>query len=92
MSYYYQEHTVYYNVSASLLTTWVGLPSQFPLFSYFLDFLALLKHSLTIEYHVSIQRVSPHLSCGATCQIWVWFNESNSYFCTIENYAYGEMN
>ena len=26
------------------------------------------------------------------CQIWMWFKESNIYFCEIENFAYGEIN
>ena len=26
------------------------------------------------------------------CEIWVWFKESNSYFCKIEHCAYGEIN
>ena len=29
--------------------------------------------------------------CGDTCQIWMWFRESNKYFCKIENFAYGEI-
>ena len=35
--------------------------------------------------------MSPQLSCGDTCQIWMWFRESNRYFCKIENFAYGEI-
>ena len=31
-------------------------------------------------------------ACGDTCQIWMWFEESNMYFCEIENFAYGEIN
>ena len=31
----------------------------------------------TIEYHIHIWQVSPQLSCGATCQIWMWFNGYN---------------
>ena len=26
------------------------------------------------------------------CQIWMWFIESNRYFCKIENFAYEEIN
>ena len=33
----------------------------------------------------------PQLSCGDTCQIWMWFRESNRYFCNIEYFAYGEI-
>ena len=32
--------------------------------------------------------ITPQLSCGDTCQIWMWFNEWNSRFCTIENFAH----
>ena len=47
---------------------------------------------LDIKYHVYIWQVSPQLSCGDTCQIWMWFKESNSYFCKIETFAYWEVN
>ena len=47
---------------------------------------------LAIEYHVYIWRVSPQLSCGDTCQVWMCIEESNMYFCYIENFAYGEIN
>ena len=63
--------------------------SSVPLFS---DFLALLKHTLYNQYHVYIWRVSAQLSCGDICQIWMWFKESDSYICKIENFAYGEIN
>ena len=69
-----------------------GLLSQFPPFRYFTNFLALSKQTLAIEYHVYIWQVSPQLTCGDTCQIWMWFKESNMYFCHIENFAYGEIN
>ena len=47
---------------------------------------------LAIEYHVYIWQASPQLSCGDTCHIWMWFKESNRYFCKIENFAYWEIN
>ena len=68
-----------------------GLQSQFPPFRYFRHFPLLSRQSLAIEYHVYIWQVSPQLSCGDTCQIWMWFRESNRYFCKIENFAYGEI-
>ena len=68
-----------------------GLLRQFPPFRYFPIFSALPKHTLDIEYYVYLWQVSPQLSCGDTCQIWMWF-KSNSYFCKIENFAYGEIN
>ena len=54
-----------------------GLLNQFPPSHYFPHFSALPKHTLAIEYHVYIWRVLPQLSCGDTCQIWIWFKESN---------------
>ena len=29
-------------------------------------------------------------SSAETCQIWMWFKESNRYFCNIKGFAYGE--
>ena len=40
----------------------------------FPNFSAFSKHWLLIEYHIHIWQVSPQLSCGDTCQIWMWFN------------------
>ena len=50
-----------------------------------------LANTLAIEYHVYIWQVSSQLSCGDTCQIWMWFKESSRYFCKIENFVYGEI-
>ena len=69
-----------------------GLLSQFPLFRYFPNFSSLSKNTLTVTYSVYIWQVLPQLSCGDTCQILMWFEESNMYFCKIENFAYGEIN
>ena len=69
-----------------------GLLSQFPPFRYFPNFSSLSKHTLTVKYRIYIWQVSPQLSCGDTCQIWMWFEESNMYFCESENFAYGEIN
>ena len=69
-----------------------GLLSQFPPFRYFPNFSSLSKHTLAVKYSVYIWQVSPQLSCGDTCQIWMWFEESNMYFCKIENFGYGEIN
>ena len=59
---------------------------------FFLNFSLLSKHILTVKYRIYIWQVSPQLSCGDTCQIWMWFDESNMYFCETENFAYGEIN
>ena len=70
-----------------------GLGVTKPIFSfrYFPHFLLLSKQALAFELRVNIWQVSPQLSCGDTCQIWMWFRESNRYFCKIENFAYGEI-
>ena len=68
-----------------------GLLSQFSLFRYFPHFPLLSKQTLAIEYGVHIWQISLQLNCGDTCQIWMWFRESNRYFCKIENFAYGEI-
>ena len=80
---------------ASYTRNWAqgwGLLSQFPPFRYFPNFSSLSKHILTVAYRVYIWQVSPQLSCGDTCQILMWFEESDMYFCKIENFAYGEIN
>ena len=69
-----------------------GLLSRFPPFRYFPNFSVLPKHTLSIEDHVYIWQVSPQLSCGDICQIWMWCEESNRYFSRIENFVYGEFN
>ena len=69
----------------------LGLLSQFSPFRYFPHFPLLSKQTLATEYHVYISQVSPQLGCGDICQIWMWFMESNRYFCKIENFAYGEI-
>ena len=49
-----------------------GLLSQFPPFRYFLKFSASPKYMWAIVHHVHIWQVLPQLSCGDTCQIWMW--------------------
>ena len=74
----------------ALILGW-GLLSQFSPLRYFPYFPLLSKQTLAIEYHVYIWQVSPQLSCGDTRPIWMWFRESNRYFCKIENFAYWEI-
>ena len=69
-----------------------GLLSQFPPFNYFPNFSSLSKHSLAVIHCIYIWQVSPQLSCGDTCEIWMWFEEYNMCFCNIENFAYGKIN
>ena len=56
------------------------LLSQFPPFRWFPNFTRSAKHTLTIACHVYNWRVSPHLSYGDTCQIWMWFEQPSRYF------------
>ena len=55
-------------------------------------FFIIVEHTLAIVYYVYIWQVSPKLSCVEICQIWMWFKESNWYFCKVETLAYGEIN
>ena len=70
-----------------------GMGVTKPIFSVplFSTFSAIVKKALAIENRDYIWQVSPQLSCGDTCQIWMWCRESNRYFCKIENFAYGEI-
>ena len=45
-----------------------------------------------MECHVHIWQMSPQLSCGDICQIWMWFKNSNMCFCKIENVPNGKYN
>ena len=83
---------IWLHISESTSPQGWGLLSQFPPFRYFPYFSGSRKHMLAFEYHVYIWQVSPQLSCDDTCKIWMWFKESNRYFCKIENFAYGEIN
>ena len=86
-------YTLYVNnISLLVLGLGWGLLSQFPPFCYCSNFSSLSKHTLAVKYRVYIWQVSPQLSCGDTCQIWMWFEESNMYFCKIKHFAYGEIN
>ena len=64
-----------------------GLRSPFPPFPDFpsICFLELSKINwLLIECHIHIWQVSLQLCCSDTCQIWMWFKESNKHFCNIK--------
>ena len=70
---------------------WWGLLIQFPTFCNFPNVSESPEHALAIEYHVYIWQMSPKLSYGDTCQIWMWLKVYNRYFFKIENFAYGEI-
>ena len=40
-----------------------------------------LLHSLNL---IHVWQVSLQLSCGDTCQIWMWYSIANMYFCDVE--------
>ena len=42
--------------------------------------------------HLTSVATAPQLSCCDTCQLWMWFKESNGYYCKIQIFAYGEVN
>ena len=67
-----------------------GSLNQFSPFHYFSIFSTLIKQMLGIEHHVYIWQVSPQLSCGDTCQIWMWFKEYMRYFCKIKKILFME--
>ena len=74
------EHHGISNLFVQQLVQGWGLLSEFSPFRYLPHFPLLSKQPLAIEYHVYIWQVSPQLSCGDTCQNWMWFRESNRYF------------
>ena len=71
-----QDSVMYLGICETKLLDWV----QFSMFRYFPDFSELSKHLLYAWYHIRIWQVSLQLSCGHTCQIWMWFKVSNIYF------------
>ena len=72
----YFENVVYILWAILSLSQCVKRLAQIPPFPYFLKFSALSKQTLAIEYNVYIWQVSPQLSCGDTCQIWMEFEET----------------
>ena len=74
-SFYLQNRMQFVDFDGTLSTTvqgW-GLLSKFPPFRYFPNFSTSPKYMLAIGCHFHIWQVSPQLSCGDTCQIWIWF-------------------
>ena len=58
---------------SQVVSTYLRWGSLCPLPLLFLYFSELSRHSLPIGYHFHIWQVSPQLSCGDTCQIWMEF-------------------
>ena len=69
----------------------VTKPIFIPLYSSFFCIAETHVGYFIIEYHDHIWQLLPPLSCDDTCQISMWFKESNSYFCKIKNFAYREI-
>ena len=47
------------------------------------------KDNLPIKYHIHFWEVSLQLSCGDSCQVWMWFNRSDCFLrkaviCPVE--------
>ena len=57
-----------------------GLFSQYISFCHFSDLSSLSRHWTSIDHSLFIWHVSPQLSCGDTCQIWMWFKYLTSHF------------
>ena len=72
----------------------VGVIKPISLILLFTEYFRLYKTH--ISYWISclyFTGVSPaHISCGDTCEIWMWSKESNRYFCTIDYFTNGEIN
>ena len=49
------------------------------------------KNAIINASIIYMWNVSQQLSCGDTCQIWVWFTAFNRCVCKIGNFAYGEI-
>ena len=69
-----------------------GLLSQLSPFRYFPNFSELSKYWLPMECHIHTWQMSPQLSCGDICQIWMWFKNSNICICKKEKFLNGEIN
>ena len=62
-----------------------GLLRQFRPFRHFPHISSWSKHKLATGYYVYVWEMSPQLSCADTCEIWMWFEEYNWYFCLRRN-------
>ena len=60
--------------------------SSAPLFSQFFRVIKIL-----VTYGISHPYLTD-VSCGDICEIWMWFGESNMYFCKIKNFTNREIN
>ena len=87
---FHEKELVYLFISDKWIYRWSGggggggaLLNQCLPFHYFPSFAESSKYWLPVEYQINIWQVSPLLSCGGICHIWMWFNEFNMYFGKI---------
>ena len=71
----------------------VGVTNTNPIFSVLLFSTFSVIFKTNASYWISRLYLAgvAQLSCSDTCQIWMWFRESNRYFCKIENFAFVEI-
>ena len=75
-----------------LYQSWMRI--TYPIFSgsvIFPVFTEYFKYLLPVEYNVHFLRVSPQLGGVGTCQIWMWYKESNRCFY-MKNLHSGQIN
>ena len=53
---------------------------NFKMIKWLSNFSTSLEYTLAIEYDVYIWQVSPRVSCGDTCQIWLCFKDQKATF------------
>ena len=57
-----------------------------PLFSQFFKLIKILvTYGISLSYFADVD-------CGDICQIWMWFEYFNTYFCKFEIFLNGEIN
>ena len=59
-----------------------GWLSQFAMFVIFFNFSEFLEQGFPIEHHIHVGHAPLQLSCGDTCQLWMWFKAPNKYNIT----------
>ena len=70
---------IFCSIQTGSVMPWVGVTkASFVNFSVskIFDIAKVLSHSLN---HIHIWQVSPQLSCGNTCSIWMWYSKANMY-------------
>ena len=60
----------------------LGDESYLAIFFHFPSFSESSQHLLPVKYHIHVWQMLPQISCGDTCQIWMWFKEPITYTFT----------